>query len=298
MPLPVARVNQVALVQLQASGESAVMVQEEGWLEKLEVSDGQKVQKGQTLAVLSNRELEGKRNQAETEAKKARESVASSQKLMDESNETDLKSRLRSSNQDAKKKLLDAETALTNLDTRFKQLTLLAPCDGWVINAPRQEQLGKFFDHNQQVPFCTIGDPKLVRMAIPIKPAEYRRLKHDREALLAEGKDLPIIIRLKGRGTETWEGEWQPLPESEAKTIPYALSDKGGGPISVKPASVRDPYKLEPRDQQYLIYVTIKAPDEAVCPGTLGKVKIECRWRSAAWWVWYTLNDTFDLGLM
>jgi putative peptide zinc metalloprotease protein len=298
VPLPVARVRQTGLVQLQAGGEAAVMVQEDGWLEELKVNEGDQVQKGQTLAVLSNRELERKRNEAEKEAKIGRERVNNSRRMADESKDPDIKARILADNQSAQKQLSDAETPLRDLDHRFKQLTLVAPCDGRVINLPRREQLGKFFDHNQQTPFCTIGDPKLVRMAIPVKPAEYRRLKHDREALQAQGHDLPIIIRIKGRDTQTWEGEWLPLPESEAKSIPYALSDKGGGSISVKPPTSRDPNKLEPRDQQYLIYVAIKDPDAAIVPGTLGKVKIECEWRSAAWWVWYTLNDTFNLGLM
>ena len=116
--------------------------------------------------------------------------------------------------------------------------------------------------------------------------------------LAPKDRDLPITIRVQGRDSHTWEGEWLVMPESEAKTIPPQLSNKGGGPIPVKPPSSSDPNKLEPVDQQYLIQVAIKDPDKAIVPGSMAKVKMECRWRSAAWWVWRTVNDTFDLGLM
>ena len=38
--------------------------------------------------------------------------------------------------------------------------------------------------------------------------------------------------------------------------------------------------------------------DRTVYPGTMGHVKIHCRWRSGAWRVWRTVNNMFDLGLM
>ena len=34
-----------------------------------------------------------------------------------------------------------------------------APRDGWVINPPHIDEVGKYFDHSQPTAFCTIGDP-------------------------------------------------------------------------------------------------------------------------------------------
>ena len=47
-----------------------------------------------------------------------------------------------------------------------------------------------------------------------------------------------------------------------------------------------------------MLSLVIANPDKAICPGSLAQVKIKCRWQSGAWWVWRTVNDTFDLGLM
>ena len=35
---------------------------------------------------------------------------------------------------------------------------------------------------------------------------------------------------------------------------------------------------------------------DGVWPGTLGQVKIHCRWRTAAWWLWRTISSALDLG--
>jgi hypothetical protein len=53
-----------------------------------------------------------------------------------------------------------------------------------------------------------------------------------------------------------------------------------------------------PQSQQYLVTVNLQDADPAVCPGTLAQVKIHCRWRTAAWWVWRAISSTFDLGLI
>jgi len=300
VPLPVARITQTGLVQLQDEAEAAVMLRVDGRLEELKVKDGSYVNKGEELAVLSNRELEGEFDEIDTKVKILTKKLSGyqQQQANDKGTKPQVTKDIADGVRDTQQELTKAQGQLEGLRTQIQSLRLVAPRDGWVINPPELADLGKFYDQASSGPFCLIGDPKLVRMAVPVKPSEYRRLKQDREDLLAKGQDLPVIIRIKGRGTQTWEGEWLPMPQSETTNIPYGLSDKGGGPISVKQPTAQEPNKREPKDQQYLIYLTIKDPDRAVCPGTLGTAKIECRWRSAAWWVWYKLNDTFDLGLM
>ena len=45
-------------------------------------------------------------------------------------------------------------------------------------------------------------------------------------------------------------------------------------------------------------YARLGEADRAVCPGTLAQVKIHCKWRSCAWWVWHKISSAFDLGLI
>ncbi len=299
VPLPVSRVRQTGLVQLRDGAETPVLLRQDGRLEDLKVHDGQFVRKDEVLAVFRNRDLERKREEVATQCEVLRQQRDEATRALAESiKEPEVKDRMRSRLREVVQDLTRCEGQLQQLEPLLAALTLRAPCDGWVINPPRPDEKGKYFDHSQPAPFCTIGDPSRLRMLVPVKPADYRLLKQDRAALEGQGKDLPIVIRVQGRDAHTWKGEWLTMPESEAKTIPPQLANKGGGPIAVKPPSGNDPNKLEPVDQQYMLSIGIVDPDNAICPGSLGKVKIECRWQSCAWWVWRTINDTFDLGLM
>jgi putative peptide zinc metalloprotease protein len=101
---------------------------------------------------------------------------------------------------------------------------------------------------------------------------------------------------LQGRDSSTWKGKIRQLPESEAKTVPMALSNRAGGPVAVKAGAPGG--ALIPSTQHYLVYIDIIDPDEAMIPGTMAQVKIYCQPETCLHWLWRTLNNTFDLGLM
>jgi putative peptide zinc metalloprotease protein len=307
VPLPVSRVRQTALVEMQDGAETPVLLREDGRLDKLFVVDGQFVHKDEPLAIFKNYDLETKWDEAQTARSTCDHQLAALNQLMTEKAKEALdKQRVMSRISDIQKEKARFESAIKTLTPRREAMTLLAPCDGVIINPPRPDEVGRYYDHLQTTaPFCTIGDPMRLRVIMPVKPSDYNLLKEDRRALEKTGEELAVTIRIQGRDAHTWKGEWLIMPESEAKTIPLQLSNKGGGPIPVKQATDQarpdpagDPNKLEPISQQYLLSFAIVDPDKAICPGSLGQVKIECRWRSAAWWVWRTVNDTFDLGLM
>ena len=95
---------------------------------------------------------------------------------------------------------------------------------------------------------------------------------------------------------ETVPGRVVRLPESDAKTIPLPLSNKGGGPLPVKQTA--NPNEISPQTQQYLVTVELPQPDDAIVPGTLVRAKIHCKWQTGAWWVWHTISSAFDLSLI
>jgi putative peptide zinc metalloprotease protein len=108
--------------------------------------------------------------------------------------------------------------------------------------------------------------------------------------------DLDVTLRIQGRDKQTWKGKIRQLPESEAKTVPPALSNRQGGPVAVKAGSPGG--NLIPATQQYLVYVEVLDADESILPGTMAQVKIYCQPETCVHWLWRTLNNTFDLGLM
>jgi hypothetical protein len=106
-----------------------------------------------------------------------------------------------------------------------------------------------------------------------------------------------VDVRIQGRGAMTWKGRIAELPQSDARDVPVALSTQAGGPIAAKPVNGNN-NAATPQTQQYLVAIDIVDPDDAICPGTLGQVKIHCRWHSGAWWLWRTLAATFDIKLL
>jgi hypothetical protein len=47
-----------------------------------------------------------------------------------------------------------------------------------------------------------------------------------------------------------------------------------------------------------MVEIALSDPDRCIEPGTLAQVKINCEWRSCAWWVWRTVSSTVDVRLM
>src|SRR5205814_1780290 len=107
---------------------------------------------------------------------------------------------------------------------------------------------------------------------------------------------LAATVRIQGRELNTWAGRLESLPESPAKEIPAGLTHKGGGVHAVKPGG--RPGVNEPQAQLYLCTAEIVDPAEAIHPGTIGQIKVHCRWESAAWWAYRTVAGIFDFRLM
>jgi hypothetical protein len=127
---------------------------------------------------------------------------------------------------------------------------------------------------------------------MPVTPPDYRLLKTD----LAVNPDLSVTVRVQGRAEVTWKGRIHQVFDSEAKEVPPQLTSKFGGPLAVKPSPQQNTY--QPQAQQFLVVVYFVKSDDYIEPGTLAQVKIHCRWRSCAWWVWRSISSLFDLGLM
>lgn len=296
VPLPVSYVRQPAAVQLQEDAATPVLLQESGRLDRLLVRDGQEVQEGARLAEFTNPELDFHLNSRMTERNIRAQEVVTLEEQVGRT--TDPRERstisLRLATKMAEKASLDKE--IESLQERKRRLVLTAPRDGRVISPPRIEDVGKFFDHSEPRPFCLVGDNTKLRMIVPLRPADYRLLRSDQKELQARGDDIKVTVRVSGRDSQVWQGKLARLPESDAKEIPAALSQRMNGPIAIKQPPPDRPHAHVPLEQLYLATVEVVGHDGAVAPGTLGRVKMECKWRSAAWWVWRNVNDWFDLG--
>jgi putative peptide zinc metalloprotease protein len=126
---------------------------------------------------------------------------------------------------------------------------------------------------------------------VPVTPQQYRVLKED----LPERAELDVTLYVKGRSDREFHGKVRRLPAQNAATVPVQLTQRGGGPLAVKPDA--DPNVLVPLAQTYLVEVELTDPDDALKPGQLASAKIHAKWRSGAWWVGQTLANALDIGL-
>jgi putative peptide zinc metalloprotease protein len=297
VPMPVSRVRQAALIQVKPEAFVRVSApmppgRDGAVLEKLLVRDGQPVAQGEILAEFSSLDLDTQLASARTERhvrEVQRQGLQQELKATtDPSKQAELKGQIETAISEESKYKTDVDT----YEYAATRLVLRAPRAGVVMSPPKVDQVGKLWERDQSPPFCSIGDSNQLQLLMPVSPMDYRLLKTDRET----NPDLPVTIRVQGRAETTWPGHIQRLYDADAKEVPPQLTSKHGGPLAVKPSSQQNTF--QPQAQQFLVVIDFPAPGAAVEPGTLAQVKIHCRWRPCAWWVWRSISSLFDLGLM
>ena len=296
LPLPVSRVRETGLLAIDPDAVTGVSLPVPARLISLEVRPGQKVVKGQILGRFQSEQLEVEmRKQTETskaERDAARRYLDAVARARNEGNDKDELSYRIQADQ-ARTKAEAAEQRLTIVVADLNRVReLRAPQDGVVIAAPTPDEIGKLFDkgYTENTPVFSVGDPTRLMVRVPVTPPEYRLIRTD---LDARG-ELEVSIYVKGRSDREFTGRIRDLPTQDAKTVPIQLTQRGGGPLAVKPGG--DPNVLVPLAQVYLAEVEVLDPDMAIDPGQLAVVKIHTKWRSGAWWVGKTLANALDIG--
>lgn len=294
LPLPVSRVWDTGLVAVTPDASEAVGLIDPGHLVSLHVTEGQFVRKGQLIARFDSRELREQQAQAASrrdEYQSVARQLAADVFLVSAKDQERLDLERRGAEGQAKQ--YAAETDL--LESRLGRLRdLVAPRDGIVMGLPQLDEVGKLFDKNytQGKPICTIADPNRLIVKLPVVPIDYRLLKQD----LPRNGTLPASVYVSGRTARTFHGTLNHLPESDAKQVPFALTQRAGGPLAVK-QSGEGGQEVSPVNQVYVVDVDLTDADTTVRPGALVNVQIHCRWRSAGWWVSRKLSEALDIGL-
>ncbi len=298
LPLPVSRIRETALVQEQPFATERVFVPASGGiLEGLVAANGQVVQKGEVVARFRNLELKNQLEEAASQVEILTVQIAA---LQEQANKTTDPAEVGKIGREIVKakgeRAINSEKVPT-LEQMIRDMELRAPRAGVVMGLPTVDDVGKTFELDPEHPFCTIGEPGQLRVLVPVSPADYRLLQEDLQIRRSHDSDIAVSIRVPGHLGRTWDGKVAQMPESEAKQVPASLTTKYGGPLAFKP-DPQKPGTFVPISQQYLVGIELLEPDSSLCPGTLAQVKIHCRWRSCAWWVWRGISTTFDIGLM
>jgi putative peptide zinc metalloprotease protein len=301
LPLPVSRVHETGLVVIDPSHADAVLLPEPGRLVALEDSarPGREVRKGEVLARFKSEHLEVELARAQNvggEYRKSADELKSKMAEFRNKVDDDQIKQFEAQALEAEQKANSADREVQLLLDRMSRLSeLRAPRAGLVATAPKRDETGKLFDkgYAETQPIFVIGDPRKLLVRVPVTPPDYRLLNED----MPPGGSLDVSIYVKGRTDRQFTGKIyrDRLPRQNAANVPIQLTQRGGGPLAVKPSE--DPNQLIPLAQTYLVEVELSDPDPAVKPGQLSVVKIHTKWRSAAWWVGRALANALDIGL-
>jgi putative peptide zinc metalloprotease protein len=299
LPLPVSRVHETGLVVLDPASAEPVLLPEPARMTQLESVGypGRIVRAGEVLSRFNSEALDVEIAKARNTQQEHDRSVEDLKRVMAENRgkvEKEEIERYESQMREAEQKALSAGDDLRLLLNRKARLAeISAPRDGVVATAPKRDDIGKLFDKGstEGQPIFVVADPTKLLIRVPVNPQKYRVLKDD----LPERRELDVSIYVKGRSDREFHGKLRTLPGLNASNVPVQLTQRGGGPLAVKPSE--DPNQLIPLAQTYLVEVEITDPDAAIRPGQLAVVKIHAKWRSGAWWVGQTLANALDIGL-
>ncbi len=295
IPLPVSRVRNTGVVQVQPTEIANLSIEVPGTLKELLVKEGQLVKKGQRIAVFSSQELESKLESVTAERGAKEETVRSYDEQINKEQDPVQKAGLKAQRDRYQDDFQKADVAYKQIKEEMARLVLRAPRNGVVINLPLIDDIGKRFGDRDQNPlFCSVGDRSKLRILVPLSSPDYELVKENYFKATAQ-KPLEATIRIQGHGDKLWAGQISQLPKQDALEIPYELSTKGGGPVAIKPSSQQG--KLLPQSQVFLVGIDLVQPDDSIAIKSLAQVKIHNEYRSCAWWVWRSINNAFDLPL-
>jgi putative peptide zinc metalloprotease protein len=298
VPVPVSRIRQHCYVDVQENAMTQVSVEVSGILDRLEVKEGEFVQKDRILATFVSLDLERDKDAAESMKFISQNKVRFYNEQISKETDPTQQGRLKQQQQKAKDDLNKASAQLELVKKEMSKLTIRAPRDGVVINLPPVDEVGKRWDMREQPPlFCSIGDKTKLRVRVPLTTSDFDLLKEN-FAKAPKGKPLKATIRVQGRDSQLWHGEIHTLPQTDEKTVPFQLTSKGGGPLAVKQTPTGKEGQFIPQNQVYLVSIDFVQPDDFIAIGTAAQVKIYNENRSCAWWAYRAVSQALDLGLM
>jgi len=298
VPVPVSRLRHVGLVVPKPETTDRLFVTVPGILQNIKVRPGQYVNKGEELAVFVNADVESKLSIAQADKESNTKYHSTLLVIKDRTLDKTEEGRIE---QEISKTSRAMDLASIDVDSfrklRSEKLTIRATRSGIIGIAPKPEDIGKTFVDDPNVPIISIYEPTKLSLCVPLVPSEFNQLRENlykKDQMDSWKPD--ITIRVQGNDSRTWKGEIRFLPPSEARDIPPALSSRAGGPVPVKATDV--PNQLQPQTQQFLVYLDILKPDDAIFPGCMGQAKIYLRPETCAQWLWRTISDIFDIGLV
>lgn len=293
VPLPF---HIISTMEIQARDADSLYVDVPGTLVELNVRSGSRVEAGQTLACLSNIDLE-------------LEIADLKSQLAQQKSRLENLGRTRFGNPEASRQLPAAREAFATIESQLqkkqadqKRLELVARVSGTVMPPPWTEDRE---NPNGQLPswsgtplddknlgallpldvlFCQVGDPHKLEAILVVDQADIPFVKLDQK----------VEIKLDQLPHDVFLGQITQISPDVLKVSSKRLSTKGGGELSTK----TDESGVErPMNPSYQVRVPIDDPGGLMRLGLRGRAKIYADWQSLGQRFWRFVTRTFNFRL-
>jgi putative peptide zinc metalloprotease protein len=227
VPVPISRIRGVGVVEADSGDRNEatakVFVRSRGILEDIRVRAGERVEKGDVMAVFRNPDLEVEKETAMVEASNYRHHL---DLLLEEFRQTsgDPASRktVEEQQRDTQSKLHVTETKLEAIDRVLnEEMVLRAPVSGIIGTAVKREEIGRLFDPTKGDvrPLFTIYQPKLLRVTLPLTTAEFDRLRVNLIPLTPKATATDKVLHSKKKVSFSCQGRLADALEQLSKQV-------------------------------------------------------------------------------
>jgi putative peptide zinc metalloprotease protein len=285
-------------VEIKARGATPVYVEVPGTLTAVAVQAGQRVQAGDLLARLESVDLDLQIAQLEQQ----RDEQASRLATLGRMSFTDSKALGEIPQMREALRAVEEQLAKRMQDSR--SLTLLAPCDGWVLPPPERlaEPAGRSADRRlpgwtgtplerknvgclleSRVLVCQIGDPRQLEAVLVLDQTDIE--------LVSDG--CRVEIKVNELPHHELDGAIESIAQMEMQHVPPHLSTQAGGELATQTDRAG---QERPQSTAYQARVGLQDGDGLLRPGLGGRAKIHAAPCTLAQRMWRYFSHTFRFG--
>ena len=260
-------VERACVVDVPAEG--VLRASEPGIVTEMLVREGDRVQAGQKLARLANRELEKENAQAGLEADLMKVALLSA---AGDNHPAEVERNLRRFN--------EARANAARATQRSGELIVTSPCDGVVLTRFAQRRRGQRVRSGEEI--LSIAPSGRRECLLPLTEKEARRVK-DHAAVNLRARTMPgatLSAHITAAPMRLENGE-----------LPKSLTALAGGDIAVDAAG-----KIFSSEVTHLARFTIDAPHALLLPGSTGRARLDCGTLPAWRWLFEAALDAIHLS--
>jgi putative peptide zinc metalloprotease protein len=252
-------IDAVAVVEPAEGMKRAVYATEDGFVRKVNATDGQWLNRGDVILVAENEQLETELKKTAADLERHNAEITRGA-VLDPA--------VRHFHEIGKRAL---EDRIKLLRARKSNLTVRAEIDGELVAPQLRDMPGRFLPRGQELAMVQRRDKLAARVVLP---------QEDVEPVVQQGLPPTEVRMASDIGTFLKAESIRVLPQAPENLPSAAPTQSAGGDIAVDP---RDPSGTKPMQRQFEVVVTVDNPDGRYAPGQQAHVRFKLDKKPLIW---------------